>query len=125
MAAAFSRDCDVTVVVKQGPGGVVWPPGIRVIRIAVDRTRLGNAIFGLKVFRTFQRERDRYDLVYSRNPVFSVCCGRLAPSAIHAFESHHFVEGAFARAAQSVLYHRVDAVIAISGVLRTQLITFA
>src|SRR5687767_12965048 len=62
MVAAFSRYCDVTVVVKQGPGGVSWPAGIRVMRIPVDRTRVGNAVFGLKVYRTFHRERKHYDL---------------------------------------------------------------
>jgi glycosyltransferase involved in cell wall biosynthesis len=124
MVAAFSRYCDVTIVVKQGPGGVRWPSGTRVIRIAADRTRLGNAVFGLNAYRHFRREREHYDLVYSRNPVFSVCCGPLARSAVHAFESHHFVSGIVAAAAQSVLYRRVDAVIAISGALRAQLVSF-
>jgi glycosyltransferase involved in cell wall biosynthesis len=124
MATAFSAYCDVTVVVKRGPGGVPWSPAIRVIRIPVARSRIGNAVFGLKAYREFQRERDRYDLVYSRNPVFSACCGRLEPSAIHVFEAHHFVAGGVAAAAQRVLYRRVDRVVAISGALHTQLVSF-
>ena len=125
MVSAFAKYCDVTVAVKCGAGRVDWPAGTRVLRVSASRTRLGNALFGFRVYRLFQREAVHYDYVYSRNPLFSLCCGRLRPVSVHAFEAHHFVGGRVASIAQRALFARVDCVVAISEALRARLVQFA
>lgn len=125
MVTAFANACDVTVAVKEGPGGVAWPEGVRVLRLPAPRTRYGNARFGLDVYAAFRRDGDGADYVYSRNPVFSSRCGRLAPRAAHAFECHHFIGGAAAVLPQSVLFRRSDLIVPITEALGRRIARFA
>jgi hypothetical protein len=117
MVSAFSQRCSVTLTVRAGAGNVVWPPDVEVIRLKTPRSRLGNAGYGVMAYREFRRRAGDIDYVYSRHPGFSALCGRLAPAAVHAFESHHYVPGRVAGAVQGMLYRRVDMLVAISSAL--------
>lgn len=124
MVAAFATHCDVTVAVRAGPGGVQWPEGVEVVRLPVERSRLGNWLSGLTAYRQFRPRAGEFNFVYSRNPVFSICCGRREPSIIHAFEAHHFIPGWLAGNIQRFLYGRSDLVVAISNSLGERIRAF-